>query len=244
MTEPPGARLRVALTASPSQSTSATTRRGHAALHRQHLPLYAGRFGGIHAAWAHALRRGIQPTWRPRWASCRSALPPPRRLRHLGPGGLCAADDLTDPARRPPSPTRRDHRAVAAAVELGIYPALIRWLPPRAFCRRASWDRSTTTWRRVSKDTAALQGPAGHHRHLGIDELSEEDKTTVARARKVQRFLSQPFHVAEIFTGIPAHTSRSRTRCAASRRSSKASTMPFRAGVLSEGRHRGRAGRR
>ena len=38
---------------------------------------------------------------------------------------------------------------------------------------------------------------------LGIDELSEEDKLTVSRARKVQRFLSQPFHVAEIFTGIP-----------------------------------------
>ena len=38
---------------------------------------------------------------------------------------------------------------------------------------------------------------------LGIDELSEDDKITVARARKVQRFLSQPFHVAEIFTGIP-----------------------------------------
>jgi F-type H+-transporting ATPase subunit beta len=38
---------------------------------------------------------------------------------------------------------------------------------------------------------------------LGIDELSEEDKITVARARKVQRFLSQPFHVAEIFTGNP-----------------------------------------
>ncbi|HLH37044.1 MAG TPA: F0F1 ATP synthase subunit beta, partial [Alloacidobacterium sp.] len=38
---------------------------------------------------------------------------------------------------------------------------------------------------------------------LGIDELSEEDKLTVARARKIQRFLSQPFHVAEQFTGIP-----------------------------------------
>ena len=38
---------------------------------------------------------------------------------------------------------------------------------------------------------------------LGIDELSEEDKVTVARARKVQRFLSQNFHVAEQFTGIP-----------------------------------------
>jgi len=38
---------------------------------------------------------------------------------------------------------------------------------------------------------------------LGIDELSEDDKLTVARARKIQKFLSQPFHVAEQFTGIP-----------------------------------------
>ena len=38
---------------------------------------------------------------------------------------------------------------------------------------------------------------------LGMDELSEEDKLTVQRARKIQRFLSQPFHVAEVFTGIP-----------------------------------------
>ncbi|MCA9474225.1 MAG: F0F1 ATP synthase subunit beta, partial [Nitrospira sp.] len=38
---------------------------------------------------------------------------------------------------------------------------------------------------------------------LGMDELSEEDKQTVARARKLQRFLSQPFHVAEAFTGAP-----------------------------------------
>ncbi len=38
---------------------------------------------------------------------------------------------------------------------------------------------------------------------LGMDELSEEDKLTVARARKIERFLSQPFHVAEVFTGAP-----------------------------------------
>ena len=38
---------------------------------------------------------------------------------------------------------------------------------------------------------------------LGMDELSEEDKLTVARARKIQRFLSQPFQVAEVFTGSP-----------------------------------------
>ena len=41
---------------------------------------------------------------------------------------------------------------------------------------------------------------------LGIDELSDEDKLTVARARKIQRFLSQPFHVAEQFTGLRAST--------------------------------------
>ena len=41
---------------------------------------------------------------------------------------------------------------------------------------------------------------------LGMDELSEEDKLTVARARKIERFLSQPFHVAEVFTGLPAST--------------------------------------
>ena len=38
---------------------------------------------------------------------------------------------------------------------------------------------------------------------LGLDELSEEDKLTVARARKIERFLSQPFYVAEVFTGLP-----------------------------------------
>ena len=43
---------------------------------------------------------------------------------------------------------------------------------------------------------------------LGMDELSEEDKLTVARARKIQRFLSQPFHVAEVFTGSPGEARR------------------------------------
>ena len=80
---------------------------------------------------------------------------------------------------------------------------------------------------------------------LGIDELSEEDKLTVARARKVQKFLSQPFHVAEQFTGIPGryvqdcghgaqlqgdHRRQAR-RCA-------------RAGLLHEGRDRRSAGNR
>ena len=60
---------------------------------------------------------------------------------------------------------------------------------------------------------------------LGIDELSDEDKLAVSRARKIERFLSQPFFVAEVFTGrARASTCRSRRRCAASARSSTAST--------------------
>ena len=64
---------------------------------------------------------------------------------------------------------------------------------------------------------------------LGMDELSDEDKLTVFRARKIQRFLSQPFHVAEVFTGVARRaTCRWRRRCAASRRSSTASTTTCR----------------
>lgn len=52
---------------------------------------------------------------------------------------------------------------------------------------------------------------------LGLDELSEEDRLTVARARKIERFLSQPFFVAEVFTGAPANTSPSKKPSKASR---------------------------
>ena len=61
-----------------------------------------------------------------------------------------------------------------------------------------------------------------------MDELSEDDKLIVARARKIQRFLSQPFYVAEAFTNFPASSSNSKTRSAASRRSSTANTTTCR----------------
>jgi F0F1-type ATP synthase beta subunit len=57
-----------------------------------------------------------------------------------------------------------------------------------------------------------------------MDELSEEDKLTVSRARKVERFLSQPFFVAEQFTGTPGKYVQSPTRSRVSRKSSKGST--------------------
>ena len=59
---------------------------------------------------------------------------------------------------------------------------------------------------------------------LGIDELSEEDKLIVSRARKIERFLSQPMFVAEQFTGLKGATCRCARRCAASARSWTAST--------------------
>merc|ERR1711990_796507 len=55
---------------------------------------------------------------------------------------------------------------------------------------------STRLWTRWTRRAACFA-------ILGMDELSEDDKMTVARARKMQRFLSQPFHVAEVFTGSP-----------------------------------------
>merc|ERR1712196_126316 len=57
--------------------------------------------------------------------------------------------------------------------------------------------------RRVQKLLQDYKGLQDIIAILGMDELSEDDKTTVARARKVQKFLSQPFHVAEVFTGAP-----------------------------------------
>ena len=63
---------------------------------------------------------------------------------------------------------------------------------------------------------------------LGMDELSEEDKAIVGRARRVQRFLSQAFHVAEQFNGIPVNMYRLKKLYAALKRSWKASMTTFR----------------
>merc|ERR1711943_112745 len=113
------------------------------------------------------------------------------------------ADDLTDPA---PATTfaHLDATTVLSRqiAELGIYPAVdpldstSRMLDPSIVGEKHySIARST---QKMLQDYKSLQDIIAI---LGMDELSEEDKLTVARARKVQRFLSQPFFVAEIFTG-------------------------------------------
>ncbi|MCE2509592.1 MAG: F0F1 ATP synthase subunit beta [Alphaproteobacteria bacterium] len=113
------------------------------------------------------------------------------------------ADDLTDPAPAT-SFSHLDATTVLSRqiAELGIYPAVdpldstSRMLDPRIV-----GDEHYNVARQVQEVLQTYKSLQDIIAILGMDELSEEDKLTVARARKIQRFLSQPFHVAEIFTG-------------------------------------------
>jgi F-type H+-transporting ATPase subunit beta len=115
------------------------------------------------------------------------------------------ADDLTDPAPAT-SFAHLDATTVLSRqiAELGIYPAVdpldstSRMLDPRIIGEE-HYDIARSV-QRVLQTYKSLQDIIAI---LGMDELSEEDKLTVARARKIQRFMSQPFHVAEVFTGTP-----------------------------------------
>ena len=115
------------------------------------------------------------------------------------------ADDLTDPAPAA-SFAHLDATTVLSRqiAELGIYPAVdpldstSRILDPRVV-----GDEHYQVARSVQKVLQTYKSLQDIIAILGMDELSEEDKLTVARARKIQRFLSQPFHVAEVFTGSP-----------------------------------------
>ena len=115
------------------------------------------------------------------------------------------ADDLTDPAPAT-SFAHLDATTVLSRqiAELGIYPAVdpldssSRMLDPRIV-----GEHHYEVARNVQEVLQQYKSLQDIIAILGMDELSEEDKLTVARARKIQRFLSQPFHVAEVFTGSP-----------------------------------------
>ena len=145
------------------------------------------------------------------------------------------ADDYTDPA---PATTFAHLDATTnlsrAISELGIYPAVdplastSRILDPNIL-----GGEHYDTAQQIKQILQRYKDLQDIIAILGIDELSEEDRLTVARARKVQRFLSQPFHVAEQFTGIkgkyvkledtirslPRHSSTARATKFRSRRS-------------------------
>jgi len=207
MNEPPGARARVAL-------TGLTIAEYFRDVEGQDVLLFVDnifRFTQAGAEVSALLGRipsavGYQPTL----ATDMGALQ--ERITSTTKGSITSvqavyvpADDLTDPA---PATTfaHLDATTVLSRKisELGIYPAVdpldstSRLLDPEY----VSYEHYTTcrATQKLLQDYKSLQDIIAI---LGMDELSEEDKLTVARARKAQKFMSQPFAVAEVFTGFP-----------------------------------------
>ena len=115
------------------------------------------------------------------------------------------ADDLTDPAPAT-SFAHLDATTVLSRTiaEKGIYPAVDPLdSTSRMLDARIIGDEHYQTARRVQQILQRYKALQDIIAILGMDELSEEDKIAVARARKIERFLSQPFFVAEVFTGSP-----------------------------------------
>ena len=180
---------------------------GRAVLRRQHLPLHPGRLRSVGAARPYSFGRGLSADARHRHGRAAGAHHHHAQgLDHLGAGDLRAGRRLDRPgARDLVRPSGRDHGAEPRDLGKGhLSGGGSARLRPRACSPRWSSARSTTTTARMVQQVLqrykSLQDIIAI---LGMDELSEEDKIAVARARKIERFLSQPFHVAEVFTGSP-----------------------------------------
>jgi F-type H+-transporting ATPase subunit beta len=207
MTEPPGARLRVAL-------TGLTTAEYFRDEEGKDVLLFVDnifRFTQAGSEVSALLGRmpsavGYQPTLQTEMGELQE------RITSTSKGSITSvqaiyvpADDYTDPA---PATTFAHLDATTnlsrQIAQLGIYPAVdplassSRILDPRVIGEE-HYDVARAV-KQILQQYKDLQDIIAI---LGIDELSEEQKVTVARARKIQRFLSQPFHVAEQFTGIP-----------------------------------------
>src|SRR5512132_705523 len=207
MTEPPGSRLRVGLTG----VTAAEYFRDEEG---QDVLLFIDNiFRFTQAGSEVSALLGRMPSavgYQPTLATEMGALQ--ERITSTSKGSITSvqaiyvpADDYTDPAPATAF-AHLDATTVLSRqiVELGIYPAVdpldstSRILDPRVVGEEHYGVARTV--QRVLQKYKDLQDIIAI---LGIDELSEEDKVTVARARKMQKFFSQPFHVAEQFTGIP-----------------------------------------
>ena len=206
MTEPPGARLRVALTA----LTVAEYFRDEAGTDVLLFIDNIFRFTQAGSEVSALLGRmpsavGYQPTLATEMGELQERITSTKRGSITSVQAIYVpADDYTDPA---PATTFAHLDAVTALsrqiAELGIYPAVdplastSRILDPR-IVGEEHYEVAQAV-KRILQRYKDLQDIIAI---LGIDELSEEDKLTVARARKIQRFLSQPFFVAQQFTGL------------------------------------------
>ena len=206
MNEPPGARLRVALTALSMAEYFRDEKNQDVLLFIDNIFRFSQAGSEVSALLGRTPSAvGYQPTLASEMGELQE------RITSTKKGSITSfqavyvpADDLTDPA---PANTfaHLDSTIVLdrAISELGIYPAVdplastSKALSPE-FVGQEHYDVARGV-QRVLQRYKDLQDIISI---LGMDELSPEDKLTVYRARKIQRFLSQPFHVAEVFTGI------------------------------------------
>ncbi len=207
MTEPPGARLRVALTGLTAAEYFRDEEGKDVLLFIDNIFRFTQAGSEVSALLGRMPSAvGYQPTLQTEMGELQE------RITSTGKGSVTSiqaiyvpADDYTDPAPATTfahlDATTNLSRQIAA---LGIYPAVdplassSRILDPRVLGKEHY--ETARDVKRILQRYKDLQDIIAI---LGIDELSEDDKIVVARARKIQKFLSQPFHVAEQFTGIP-----------------------------------------
>jgi F-type H+-transporting ATPase subunit beta len=207
MTEPPGARLRVALTGLTVAESFRDDEGKDVLLFIDNLFRFTQAGSEVSALLGRMPSAvGYQPTLQSEMGDLQERITSTKKGSVTSVQAIYVpADDYTDPA---PATTFAHLDATTnlsrQIVELGIYPAVdplassSRILDPQVL-----GDEHYDTARAVKQILQKYKDLQDIIAILGIDELSEEDKVTVARARKIQKFLSQPFHVGEQFTGIP-----------------------------------------
>jgi len=198
MNEPPGARLRVALTALAMAEYFRDEKNQDVLLFIDNIFRFSQAGSEVSALLGRTPSAvGYQPTLAAEMGNLQE------RITSTKKGSITSlqavyvpADDLTDPA---PATTIVLERSIA---ELGIYPAVDPLASTsKALAPEIVGKEHYEVARGVQRVLQRYKDLQDIIAILGMDELSPEDKQTVYRARKIQRFLSQPFHVAEIFTG-------------------------------------------
>lgn len=207
MNEPPGARLRVALTALAMAEYFRDEKNQDVLLFIDNIFRFSQAGSEVSALLGRTPSAvGYQPTLAAEMGQLQE------RITSTTKGSITSfqavyvpADDLTDPA---PANTfaHLDSTIVLerSIAELGIYPAVDPLASTsKALAPEIVGAEHYAVARGVQKVLQRYKDLQDIIAILGMDELSPEDKLTVYRARKIQRFLSQPFHVAEVFTGTP-----------------------------------------
>jgi F-type H+-transporting ATPase subunit beta len=207
MNEPPGARMRVGLTGLTAAEYFRDKEGQDVLLFIDNIFRFVQAGSEVSALLGRMPSAvGYQPTWLQKWVSCRSVLPLPRKvpLPRFRPSTFRPMT-LQTRLRPPLSPIWTGLSCFPGSCRSWAY--TLQWIPLDSTSRLLDplvvGEEHYEVGRGVQRILQRYKELQDIIAILGIEELSDEDKIIVARARKVQRFLSQPFHVAEAFTGRP-----------------------------------------